>query len=531
MDGFNKVDYGYAMRLSLVDLMEAFNDAADWSEDAGESFDAIEEAIVNDRMTAPLRQEFISQETANGSPVCSDGWAKVDKVYGNTVVWNQLIQNGDFADGTSNWSVSNGSFTASEGIATFVTSANYASVYSSTIEPIKEGHKYLIQYDVLTSSQVVCYINSPTSAKRMELNTSSGYGSWQTKVGILTSQEDSSSPKLYFQSPAGSNEYTIKLTKIMVLDLTLIYGAGNEPSTVAEFEATYKETYYQYCAPKLLSVDCNGIHGVTDCGFDADELRSAGTARDVQTAGAIERHVGYVNLGTLEWSYRAPNNAFYATISDMKAYVSVTNYCGMSCAKYTPSSPMGISAEGADKTIVQRASADNQVIVFDSGYSNKDTFKAAMNGVYLCYELATPNTTPIDPPNSMYYKVEAGGTESLIVDTSQPAPQSAPIIADIAYPRNNEAYYITAESFKNFCDALGTYIEADIEAEWDGSAYQYTFTEPVQLNQVSLNPLDVSDIEPIELEPGIIRPDFNDLEIEDPAIEEIAEENEVMEDE
>ena len=63
-------------------------------------------------------------------------------------------------------------------------------------------------------------------------------------------------------------------------------------------------------------------------------------------------------------------------------------------------------------------SSDKRVYVYDTNYNQRDSaaaFKAAMSGVMLYYELAEPTTTPISPAHPMTYRVQAGGSESIIV--------------------------------------------------------------------------------------------------------------------
>lgn len=52
---------------------------------------------------------------------------EVKKIVGGTVVWNQLIQNGNFASGTDNWQVNNGTLSAQNGVLTYVRGSNTGS--------------------------------------------------------------------------------------------------------------------------------------------------------------------------------------------------------------------------------------------------------------------------------------------------------------------------------------------------------------------------------------------------------------------
>ena len=55
---------------------------------------------------------------------------------------------------------------------------------------------------------------------------------------------------------------TIYARNAMCIDLTLMFGAGNEPATVSEFEALFPEVYYPYNAGELISNDAEAVESV-----------------------------------------------------------------------------------------------------------------------------------------------------------------------------------------------------------------------------------------------------------------------------
>ena len=73
---------------------------------------------------------------------------------------------------------------------------------------------------------------------------------------------------------------------IPVFDLTAIFGAGNEPSTIEEFEAMFPADYYEYCEPTIISsqadrVDVASADGtIQQIETDFHVLNSAGLAYD-----------------------------------------------------------------------------------------------------------------------------------------------------------------------------------------------------------------------------------------------------------
>jgi len=151
-------------------------------------------------------------------------------------------------------------------------------------------------------------------------------------------------------------------------------------------------------------------------------LRAAGSIRDELTSDELVTRVGVVDLGTLTWrSYES--NIYLASIEDMAIPTTTSGRInGLACAKYPVDTIAGINSM-TDKTIKR---ANGFVYIRDTDYNDATTFKASLNGVLLYYELATPTTTPISPELPMSYKVEQGGTESIIVPSGEVS--AAPVL-------------------------------------------------------------------------------------------------------
>ena len=84
-------------------------------------------------------------------------------------------------------------------------------------------------------------------------NISNGYESeHSTEKGIYTLQSSVKNGALYYRAFAGATAGTYKFT-LQLFDLTLMFGSGNEPSTVEEFEAMFPNEYYPYSAGEIVS--------------------------------------------------------------------------------------------------------------------------------------------------------------------------------------------------------------------------------------------------------------------------------------
>ena len=118
-------------------------------------------------------------------------------------------------------------------------------------------------------------------------------------------------------------------------------------------------------------------------------LKSAGSIYDeLDETGYITR-VGEVDLGNLSWSVQnAGLNIFVATLSTMKARPTYQENVFFTCSIYHPSA---VQSSSMDNMGIRQSGGNlNEIWVRNTSYSDASTFKSAMSGVYLNYELATP---------------------------------------------------------------------------------------------------------------------------------------------
>ena len=178
-------------------------------------------------------------------------------------------------------------------------------------------------------------------------------------------------------------------------------------------------------------------------------LKSAGDVRDEIVGNKYIKRVGSVDLGSLAWSYGY--GIFYSPeISDM---VPISRNPNGICGKYSISTET--YSNTPDKSILFGDSsfsvALNRVYINDSSYSDPTAFKAAMSGVMLYYELATPIEYELVSP--LVPTVKAGTTEARISPNSDGL--SAPMVADMTYDAhaNNDSassqYALTAGRLLN----------------------------------------------------------------------------------
>lgn len=340
----------------------------------------------------------------------------VKNIGGRSIMWNQLVKPVPtvVTQAGVKFTFSDDGIITLNGTAT--TTGSAVSVQSVKNQ---KGHKYLM-------------IASPLSGvygKDQLQFSSQSYGQDSTGHGTIITNE-SSNEKWYYTLYVyeGVTYDNVKLQP-QIYDLTAMFGSGNEPTTVEEFEKIFPADYYPYNAGEVVRTGVTEV-AVGDTAYQIPEaIRnlpgygwSAGTARnyvDYENKRYVQC-VGSVDLGTLTWmktSSQSVGDYFYASVSAigfkrLGAFgITVHNIL---CSKYitVARNPNAF----VDKTIVLDGDsiAVSQIQVKDTAYTDATAFKQAMSGVMLYYELANPIVTDISSliPDDFLrnIEVEAGGS-------------------------------------------------------------------------------------------------------------------------
>lgn len=172
----------------------------------------------------------------------------------------------------------------------------------------------------------------------------------------------------------------------------------------------------------------DGMKSVDDNHFDYGLIDADGWWRKTN------RVLLMVNLGDLTWTKRT-GILFSAPIQGCKTGVGlIPNYTYRS------------NFDQADMSFnFAYRFAEHTLNLSDSRYSDADSLKAALNGVYCICELSTPIEYTLDTPIYMGYAMAKGGTETMLPDqTGQSEPTSAPIDYDVVYPIDAAGNLVTA---------------------------------------------------------------------------------------
>lgn len=194
--------------------------------------------------------------------------ASVKKIGGRTIVWNQLIDIDNPYEANNQYVTKNddGSYTIS-----YPEGSIFASYALSWIRlPIISGHKYYVNFNQTQFDD--------EDTHRCKFFWSSSYvkiGSSASNNGvIITAPSTLENTSLRFGKSSDDNPKPITI-KPCLYDLTKMFGAGNEPATVEEFEAMFPEDYYPYDKGTLMSMPVNEVRNRGYSNIDISEFARA----------------------------------------------------------------------------------------------------------------------------------------------------------------------------------------------------------------------------------------------------------------
>ena len=327
----------------------------------------------------------------------------VKNIGGRSIMWNQLVKPVPtvVTQAGVKFTFSNDGIITLNGTAT--TTGNAVSLQSVKNQ---KGHKYLMVANPL----------SGVYGKDQLQFSSQSYGQDSTGHGTIITNE-SSNEKWYYTLYVyeGVTYDNVKLQP-QIYDLTAMFGSGNEPTTVEEFEKIFPADYYPYNAGEVVRTGVTEV-AVGDTAYPIPEAIkalpgygwSAGTARnyvDYENKKYVQC-VNSVDLGTKNWlMYKDGDYPFFYSIGISAIRGGTLNFL---CSKYQYAK-IGVTDNATGLYVLE----STVVRVRDTAYTDATAFKQAMQGVMLYYELETPIITDISDliPDDFLrnISVEAGGS-------------------------------------------------------------------------------------------------------------------------
>ena len=546
----------------------AIEDLQDNKVDKGDYAPALTAGFADNLVSKDIVVDSEFNLRRSGGGAISDGVARMEVVKGNSVVWNQqlrpLSSTGWYAnptDSSSEYSDNYCKLTIAREASALAVNGVAITATTTNRKPALPNHAYLITAEIKVSVAISVGIRNYTSPWGGDYRKNAQANQW-TRVAFIDKPTELYNGYVIVGTTTNiglSIGDTIEIRNVAVVDLTQMFGAGNEPTTIEEFYARKPIVEDEYAYNEGEVIHCN-VDAVKSVGrnvwdekwelgaynsnngekhattskirnvnpisvlpnqkyyiaspishvyfYDVDyqyikntytggigtELQipinaaflnfesmqnvvtynhdicinlsdpdfngqyepykedvrelpsaikevfpngmmSAGTAHDVayndlnKEVGVTEKRIGVVDMGTLNWgmiSASDGNVLFRATLKDRADAVS--DLLSALCSKYIVVKQF----KRTDKTI--SGAGSSVVDVIDSAYTDAASFKAAMAGVMLYYELAEPIVTEHQEPFNLDYQVTNGGQEQAMA-----TEQTSAFKAEIAYGFNASA--------------------------------------------------------------------------------------------
>lgn len=357
----------------------------------------------------------------------------VKNIGGRSIMWNQLVKPVPtvVTQAGVKFTFSNDGIITLNGTAT--TTGNAVSLQSVKNQ---KGHKYLMVANPL----------SGVYGKDQLQFSSQSYGQDSTGHGTIITNE-SSNEKWYYTLYVyeGVTYDNVKLQP-QIYDLTAMFGSGNEPTTVEEFEKIFPADYYPYNAGEVVRTGVTEV-AVGDTAYPIPEAIkalpgygwSAGTARnyvDYENKQYVQC-VQSVDLGTLSWVAGVGGKVSFQT-SQVTGQKLTKNYSvppNIICSKYSTKTQNELWGHINVTGITADANTDGYIDVNDTSYTDATAFKQAMQGVMLYYELETPIVTDISSliPDDFLRNIEVEAKGSVTFKNSNGDDYRIPVPSEEEY--------------------------------------------------------------------------------------------------
>lgn len=199
---------------------------------------AVFDAVLNDAINAPVLSTVIK---------------------GKTVAQNQLVQNGNFSDGTTGWTALNSAtLTASGKVATLNASTQNGLARSAAFDGVS-GHLYFVSARIKTATETTLVQINMTGMGNWYIQPESSTN-WQTVEGIKAAPS-SGNKTVDIMDRRSSGWDAVQFTDVMCIDLTAAGYTAAETTDVATFKAAFLKRM-GYPLPQFIPYDAGSLKNV-----------------------------------------------------------------------------------------------------------------------------------------------------------------------------------------------------------------------------------------------------------------------------
>ena len=384
---------------------------------------------------------FITRQSGGGA--ITDGVARMQSIKGNSLVWNQILD-------TSKWmQEKNGIVVTKDSDNNFVVNGtatgedSWILCHRDRFDLIK-GNKYIL-------------LGCPQGGSNDTYALFDGNGITMPDFGggVISEAVLDYNTAIYIVVRKGVTVSDLKYKPCFV-DLTKMFGAGNEPSSVEEFYARLPlgVDLYAYNEGEVVNMNVDGIKsvGVNEGEESTEDLSivgkyfpngmlSAGEYRDeIRYNKATQKwekitRIGELDLGDLNWTYYDGSKYFYSNqLDSLLKNDRVISTCSKEFADMTWS-PFTLNYDGAriDAIALWFNGEISRLNICCDRYNNDIvSFREYVAGKKIYYALENPIVIEIEERDfNLDYLVWNGGTEEALASK----PSSA-LRAEITYGFN-----------------------------------------------------------------------------------------------
>ena len=255
-----------------------------------------------------------------------------------------------------------------------------------------------------------------------------------------------------------------------IIDLTQMFGttiadyiynieqSSSSGMGVKFFKSLFPNDDYDYNSGELISVNASA-HVIKDANgnvlhtypLDSDLVLRGIPKLDAnnklyydgdvyEPSGSVTRKYGIVDMGTLNWTTTtvAGHTIFWENVPNGK--MANTNYNGI-CSKYPLYNDDTYSVDKSLRLYGNSSYQFSRAYIRDDSYTDATSFKTAMSGVYLVYELNTTTTTQADPFEENQSIVSNGIEEYTVTEQG-----------DVEMPVGHDSTYYATEVYGGTID-------------------------------------------------------------------------------
>lgn len=424
--------------------------------------------------------EVFTYRPSAGDKSIKDDNAFIRRVKGNSIIMNQIVPDV--------MTIQDGTGSLADHTYTITPTGSYPGIKGAFNKLIPDGHKILLSMDLriegVSQPKIGINIQGGINASLSYTSNSTGL----TNFAQIITMAGAKNYNITFFADASATLITI--ARPQIIDLTTMFGTGNEPTTVEEFRAFYPNSYYPYNAGELRNLVCNGIKTVgfnlidknyfltgVISGSDTPFQNSnyyyikvpvfPNTEYYLKDVSNLYYYTSYVlydsNMNRIKaggivvrdsYPYNAsfvmttPSNAAYMIVNVHKDFVDTCcinlHHTGYRDGEYEPYKevthelPLDVITNG--EPLRKAGSVYDEineteyirrvgVRAYTAGDEQDETLMTDLT--YTNYSLDEPIVTPIETPIDFNYYVEDFGTEEALL-----AEDSAPFSADIIYQFN-----------------------------------------------------------------------------------------------